>query len=51
MGCCLWGRTESDSTEAAEQQQQQQELLKPVLPGACAPQQEKPRIEKPALLN
>ena len=24
MGCCLWGRTESDTTEATWQQQQQQ---------------------------
>ena len=24
MGCCLWGRTESDTTEATSQQQQQQ---------------------------
>ena len=23
MGCCLWGRTESDTTEATSQQQQQ----------------------------
>ena len=23
MGCCLWGRTESDATEATQQQQQQ----------------------------
>ena len=23
MGCCLWGRTESDTTEATQQQQQQ----------------------------
>ena len=23
MSCCLWGRTESDTTEATEQQQQQ----------------------------
>ena len=22
VGCCLWGRTESDSTEATQQQQQ-----------------------------
>ena len=22
MGCCLWGRTESDTTEATQQQQQ-----------------------------
>ena len=25
VGCCLWGRTESDTTEATEQQQQQQQ--------------------------
>ena len=25
MGCHLWGRTESDTTEATEQQQQQQQ--------------------------
>ena len=24
MACCLWGRTESDTTEATQQQQQQQ---------------------------
>ena len=24
MGCCLWGHTESDTTEAMQQQQQQQ---------------------------
>ena len=24
-GCCLWGRTESDTTEATQQQQQQQQ--------------------------
>ena len=24
MGCCLWGHTESDTTEATQQQQQQQ---------------------------
>ena len=23
MGCCLWGRTESDTAEAMQQQQQQ----------------------------
>ena len=23
MGCCLWGRTESDMTEVTQQQQQQ----------------------------
>ena len=25
VGCCLWGCTESDTTEATQQQQQQQE--------------------------
>ena len=25
MGCGLWGRTESDTTEATQQQQQQQQ--------------------------
>ena len=24
VGCCLWGRTESDTTEATQQWQQQQ---------------------------
>ena len=27
VGCCLWGRTESDTTEATYQQQQQQQGL------------------------
>ena len=27
VGCCLWGRTESDTTEATQQQQQQQQQL------------------------
>ena len=27
-GCCLWGRTESDTTEATQQQQQQSFILK-----------------------
>ena len=27
VGCCLWGRTESDMTEATKQQQQQQQGL------------------------
>ena len=27
VGCCLWGRTESDTTEATYQQQQQQQRL------------------------
>ena len=26
LGCRLWGRTESDTTEATQQQQQQQHL-------------------------
>ena len=30
VGCCLWGRTESDTTEAMQQQQQQEYLEKPV---------------------
>ena len=25
VGCCLWGRTESDTTDATQQQQQQQQ--------------------------
>ena len=31
MGCCLWGRTESDTTEATRQQQQQHEDLQDLL--------------------
>ena len=27
VGCRLWGRTESDTTEATQQQQQQQQLI------------------------
>ena len=27
MGCRLWSRTESDTTEATQQQQQQQQIL------------------------
>ena len=26
VGCCLWGQTESDTTEATQQQQQQQQI-------------------------
>ena len=26
MGCCLWGRTESDKTKATSQQQQQEAI-------------------------
>ena len=26
VGCCLWGRTESDTTETTPQQQQQQQI-------------------------
>ena len=29
VGCCLWGRTESDMTEATQQQQQQSKVWKP----------------------
>ena len=28
VGCCLWGRTESDTTEAMQQQQQQSSIRK-----------------------
>ena len=31
VGCCLWGRTESDTTEATRQQQQQHEDLQDLL--------------------
>ena len=31
LGCRLWGRTESDTTEATQQQQQQQQLLTIIL--------------------
>ena len=27
VGCCLWGRTESDMTEATQQQQQQHKVI------------------------
>ena len=36
MGCRLWGRTESDTTEATQQQQQQQQQQQ-CLSGACVP--------------
>ena len=37
IGCRLWGRTESDTTEATQQQQQQQLFLnKPILAGEIA---------------
>ena len=32
VGCRLWGRTESDTTEATQQQQQQQQDLKAPFP-------------------
>ena len=32
VGCCLWGHTESDTTEATQQQQQQQQQQVPYLP-------------------
>ena len=36
MGCCLWGHTESDTTEATQQQQQQQQQNSPMhRMGAC----------------
>ena len=31
MGCCLWGRTESDTTEAAQQQQPTKDRLRAFL--------------------
>ena len=31
VGCCLWGRTESDTTEVTQQQQQQSCILSPCL--------------------
>ena len=37
MGCRLWGRTESDTTEVTYQQQQQQQQLFPIFsPSAAA---------------
>jgi len=27
VGCCIWGRTELDATEAIQQQQQQQQMF------------------------
>ena len=27
VGCCLWGRTESDTTEATWQQQQHKDIM------------------------
>ena len=33
VGCHLWGRTESDTTEATQQQQQQQQQQQVLLPG------------------
>ena len=42
VGCCLWGRTESDTTEATQQQQQQQPLTKArVLKNSCSQDQDK----------
>ena len=37
VGCCLWGRTDSDTTEVTKQQQQQQLFLiqKKYLDGYC----------------
>ena len=36
MGCCLWGRTELDTTEATSQQQQQHHLGSRFLLSSCA---------------
>ena len=36
VGCRLWGRTESDTTEATQQQQQQQQQHGPNIPGSYA---------------
>ena len=38
VGCCLWGRTESDTTEATQQQQQQPTLLVGMQNGVAAMQ-------------
>ena len=35
VGCCLWGRTESDATEATQQQQQQQQEAAAVSSVGC----------------
>ena len=31
LGCCLWGRTESDTTETTQQQQQQHERVNEIM--------------------
>ena len=36
VGCRLWGRTESDTTEAMQQQQQQQQNLSSLYHGSQA---------------
>ena len=35
VGCCLWGRTESDTTEATQQQQQQQQRQAEITSRSC----------------
>ena len=37
VGCCLWGRTESDTTESTQQQQQQHALSLQSCPTLCDP--------------
>ena len=37
VGCRLWGRTESDATEATQQQQQQQCIVAQPCPALCNP--------------
>ena len=46
VGCRLWGRTESDTTEATQQQQQQQSPLQLV---KAHLQQQRPRAAKKKL--
>jgi len=36
VGCCLWSRTESDTTESTQQQQQQQHVVTIFRPAAAA---------------
>ena len=43
VGCRLWGRTESDTTEATQQQQQQQQpwlLIHGLISASCAGQKD-----------
>ena len=45
VGCRLWGRTESDTTEATQQQQQQQQYF------SCFPSSHKPLWYYRSILN